>query len=99
MDVVLEVFDTFLLDRLYATIWPAFELSLANEIVGDRHHTPTFSSVREVPTPIHPASQFLSLEPSPYAYLSKMPRDNIYRQGLSLFIITWYGLAVYILET
>jgi len=36
-----------------------------------------------------PASQFMSFEPSDFAYMSQWPRDNIYRQAFNLFLITW----------
>ncbi|KAF2720594.1 ERG3, C-5 sterol desaturase [Polychaeton citri CBS 116435] len=43
-----------------------------------------------------PASQHVSLVPGDYAYLSKLDRDNVYRQSLSLFIMTWFfGLLIY----
>jgi lathosterol oxidase len=35
-----------------------------------------------------PASQFLSAEPSEHAYLSQWDRDNIFRQSITLFIVT-----------
>lgn len=35
-----------------------------------------------------PASQFLSAQPSEYAYLSQWDRDNVFRQSISLFFVT-----------
>ena len=47
--------------------------------------------MREMPTPsYHAASQFLQLKPSDFAYMSAWPRDNVWRQTLSLYLITWY---------
>lgn len=90
MDVVLEIFDTFLFDRLYATVYPATTPMVLKKVVQDAIiPTSSFSSMREVPTPFAPTTQFLQLDPSPYAYLSGWPRDNVYRQALSLYLITW----------
>ena len=90
MDIVLEIFDTFLLDRFYATLYPATaSVAVKQAIEGAAAPTSTFSSMRELPTAFQPTTQFFSLDPSPYAYLSAWPRDNIYRQGLSLYLITW----------
>lgn len=88
MDIVLEVFDTFIFDRLYATILP----TTATTLIGrnsPKYATSTFSSLRELPTAVHSVSQFFQLRPSEYAYRSAWPRDNIWRQGLSLYLITW----------
>lgn len=92
MDLVLEAFDTFLFDPIYATLLPA-------QTTG---HIPnaTLSSVREVPTSASyaaqnkweykPASQYLSFRPRESAYMSQWPRDDWRRQLLTLFLITWY---------
>lgn len=88
MDVVLEVFDTFLFDRLYAAALPASAPSYAHN--GVKEATATFSSMREHPTAIARTNQLFQLEPSQYAYMSQWPRDNVWRQGLSLYFITWY---------
>lgn len=90
MDIVLEVFDTFILDRLYATILPTIT-AIPNGRISSNDATSTYSSQRELPTAVHSASRFFQLEPSEYAYMSAWPRDNIWRQGLSLYLITWWG--------
>ncbi|KAI4139549.1 MAG: hypothetical protein L6R39_006231 [Caloplaca ligustica] len=94
MDIVLEVFDTFLFDRLYATAFPRPVASY------DPHRTDratsTFSSMRETPTSVQASTQLWKLQPSQYAYMSTWARDNIWRQTLSLYLITWlFGLVVY----
>ena len=92
MDVVLEVFDTFLFDRLYASLLPASLIQFAKSSV--KHvATSTFSSMREVPTAHSFASKFIQFEPSQYAYMSALPRDSIWRQVLSLYLITWYVIV------
>ena len=88
MDVVLDILDTFFFDRLYATLLPASSIHVAQNVVKSAATT-TFSSMREAPTPYSFASQYAQLEPSPYAYMSAWRRDNIYRQALSLYFITW----------
>ncbi|KAL8943959.1 MAG: hypothetical protein Q9216_000772 [Gyalolechia sp. 2 TL-2023] len=94
MDIVLEVFDTFLFDRLYAIALPVSGHAYGTHIVNDA--TSTFSSVREVPTAVHPSTQLWKLKPSEYAFMSYWPRDNVWRQTLSLYLITWlFGLVVY----
>lgn len=87
MDIVLEILDTFFFDRFYATLFPASSTVYGKPIVQDV--TSTFSSIRELPTAIHASSQFFQLKPSQYAYMSTWPRDNVWRQGLSLYLITW----------
>ncbi|MCJ1248333.1 c-5 sterol desaturase [Trapelia coarctata] len=95
MDVVLELFDTFLFDRLYASLLPASSVQFAKTSVKHAA-TSTFSSMREMPTTYNFASKFIQFEPSQYAYMSALPRDNIWRQALSLYLITWlFGFVVY----
>jgi Delta7-sterol 5-desaturase len=102
MDIILEVADTFVFDRLYATVLPATSTSSFSQYV--KHvATSTFSSMREMGTQValpqytfQPASQILSFQPSHWAYASALPRDNVYRQALSLFTIVWFfGLVLY----
>lgn len=91
MDIVLEVADTFVFDRLWATVLPA----------SSPHHnaTATFSSVREGATLIpyakqwvfKPATKYFSFPPSDYAYQSQWTRDVLPRQLINLFLITWYA--------
>ena len=88
MDIVLEVLDTFLFDRFWSTIYPASTWNHPKNAVKDA--TTTFSSMRELPTAIHSSTHFFQLAPSRYAYMSEWPRDNIWRQFFSLYLITWY---------
>ncbi|KAF2457076.1 hypothetical protein BDY21DRAFT_304056 [Lineolata rhizophorae] len=91
MDIVLEVADTFLFDRAYAALLPA------------PYHGPgaaaatanaTFSSMRE--WEFNPASDYLSFAPGDHAWMSQWDRDNVWRQFVSLYLITWiFGLVVY----
>ena len=88
MDIVLEVFDTFIFDRLYAGLLP--KSSLFYTSTAPKNASSTFTSMRELPTAVHcSSSQFVQLAPSQYAYMSAWPRDNILRQTLTLYLITW----------
>lgn len=95
MDVILEIFDTFAFDRIYAAVLPLTPAMLAFSTVDELATSPnaTWSSMMESATPatykFQPASQYFSVEPSNYAYMSRWPRDNIFRQYISLFLITW----------
>ncbi|KAK5162384.1 c-5 sterol desaturase [Oleoguttula sp. CCFEE 6159] len=102
MDVVLEVFDTFLFDRLYAAVHPASPAIAAYHGLQNTKFSPnaTLSSAREAGTAAaynyQPASQYFSFEPSDLAYMSQWTRDNMWRQALSLYLITWiFGLVIY----
>jgi lathosterol oxidase len=102
MDIVLEVCDTFLLDRVYASIFPANPSSYLTQNFSNTT-TSTFSSLREGATAkaqytyiYEPSTQLFNFEPSQWAYSSTLPRDNIYRQAVSLFMIVWiFGLLLY----
>lgn len=89
MDVVLEVFDTFLFDWLYAAVLP----STAHYDYLKGNPNATLAEIRqELPySTFHytPATNYISFEPSQWAYKSQWNRDNAFRQGLSLFLITW----------
>ena len=86
---MLEIFDTFVFDRLYATILPA---GTSSPVPQAFKGNATFTSMLQQPTAgyvYEPSSSYLSLEPSGFAYMSQWPRDNIIRQCISLFTITW----------
>lgn len=88
MDIVLEVFDTLFLDRVYATALPTSSTPYTALKAGNA--TSTHTSVHGSPTAINFLSNFLRLEPSQFAYKSSWPRDYIWRQVISLYLITWY---------
>lgn len=74
MDVLLDVLDTFVFDRLYASVLPdtnagsdAINLSLLNQHI----------------------KVYFPLEPSGWAEASLLKRDNMARQTLSLFLMIW----------
>lgn len=95
MDIVLEALDTFALDSVYANLFPLTPSQLAVSAIEQIAAAPnaTWTSMKEAGTPaaytFQPASQYLSFQPTNYAYMSRLPRDNIIRQALSFFFITW----------
>ncbi|EEH41366.1 C-5 sterol desaturase [Paracoccidioides lutzii Pb01] len=102
MDVVLEIFDTLVFDYLYATFAPAKGAAgaadgapLSPTISNGVNATDSiFASAGEYV--YQPSSSYFSLQPSKYAYMSSLHRDNIFRQGLTLYLITWiFGLIIY----
>ncbi|EXJ79641.1 C-5 sterol desaturase [Capronia epimyces CBS 606.96] len=104
MDIVLEIADTLVLDRLYATLLPASPSSYLSYQFSNGS-TSTFSSMREGATAapqytyvFEPASRYISLQPTDWTYSSAWPRDNIFRQAISLFFIVWiFGIILYFL--
>lgn len=94
MDIVLEVLDTFVYDRLYSNILPLRQSPHTwspLDFIAPSPNT-TWASLEESGIQNYkyqPASQFYSVQPSEYAYMSRLPRDNILRQTISLYFTTW----------
>ncbi|RMX77572.1 hypothetical protein D0868_16595, partial [Hortaea werneckii] len=110
MDVVLEVCDTFLFDKLYASVLPinpavaTFDpISTISASLKGYDANATFDQATYADGGLarsgwqwEPASSYFNVEPSEYAYMSRWDRDNIYRQFISLYILTWLaGMAIY----
>ncbi|RMY51856.1 hypothetical protein D0865_06111 [Hortaea werneckii] len=110
MDVVLEVCDTFLFDKLYASVLPinpavaTFDpISTISASLKGYDANATFDQATYADGGLarsgwqwQPASSYFNVEPSEYAYMSRWDRDNIYRQFISLYILTWLaGMAIY----
>lgn len=89
MDVILEVFDTFAFDRFYASILPGS--SRVGAFPQKSGVNTTYPILDRIAHDYHyaPATQYISFQPSDYAYMSQWNRDNIFRQATSLFLITW----------
>lgn len=84
MDVVNEIWDTFLGDFAYAYLLPAPQTSYG-------FPDPTNSTEQVFSSwQYQPSTKYLYIEPSKAAYMSSWNRDNIYRQSINLFLITWY---------
>lgn len=80
MDIVLEVVDTFVGDRIWASVLPAPHLQAGP---GSNVTAPLTSWEYK------PTSPRFYFEPSQYAYESAWARDYVFRQAVSLFFITW----------
>lgn len=93
MDVVLEIFDTFAFDYLYAAALPVQNPPYA-KLISSLPATTLNATQAEITGSngyvYSPSTVYFQLEPSKYAYLSAASRDNPYRQALTLFLITWY---------
>jgi Delta7-sterol 5-desaturase len=95
MDIVLEITDTLLFDRLYAGLWPTRPTSHGLSALKNIQNA-TIATYGGMPTgylnnfQYKPASQYISLAPSKYAYMTSWQRDDPMRQLLSLYLITWY---------
>ncbi|KAL5340846.1 hypothetical protein BJX70DRAFT_95947 [Aspergillus crustosus] len=86
MDVVLDVLDTFVFDRLYATVLPEQDPVLESAGPGPQR---TYNQ--------H-VGLYVPLEPSSYVESSIWKRDHIARQATSLFFIAWiFALAMYLI--
>lgn len=88
MDIALELCDTYALDWIYSAILPA-QPAPYNLKDGGSNVTTMADLQSASPWEYKPSSNMISFEPTEYAYTSQWTRDNIYRQTLSLFFITW----------
>lgn len=80
MDLVLDIVDTFVLDRVYSTLLPS------NTTSTDVEYNQNIA-------------QYIDMPPSEWAGKSLVARDNPFRQGITLFILTWYTTALHQLYT
>lgn len=87
MDIVLEVIDTFVFDYVYAAILPARPAPY--DFLSGASNA-TYGGAAASTWRYQPASKYIGFEPREAAYLSSWQRDNLYRQFISLFLITWY---------
>ncbi|PGH13187.1 hypothetical protein AJ80_06433 [Polytolypa hystricis UAMH7299] len=95
MDIVLEVLDTFLFDYLYAAVLPTPASGLISQVSNVLNgNNSTLANGNGYA--YSPSTKYFSLEPSKYAYMSSLPRDNMYRQAITLYLMTWiFGLIIY----
>ncbi|KAH8821513.1 hypothetical protein F5884DRAFT_90218 [Xylogone sp. PMI_703] len=88
MDIILEATDTFFFDHVYSALLPATSAPYGNSTLSFSKDASEWQ--------YQPASKYVSWTPSEAAYSSAWPRDNIYRQFISLFLITWiFGAVLY----
>jgi Delta7-sterol 5-desaturase len=85
MDIALELCDKYFFDYLYAAALPLLPPANLNFGAGNSSGwDPKAASSWH----FKPASELLSFQPTEAAYLSQWTRDNVYRQNISLYIIT-----------
>jgi lathosterol oxidase len=97
MDIVLEFVDRLVFDPIYATLFPTAGLALGANAYKGLLANRTVSSFAEHPTAAAlynnfqytPASKYIQLGPSEYAYLTTVSRDDPIRQFISLYLIVW----------
>lgn len=87
MDIALELCDTFFFDYVYAALLPAqpAPYNLANGVTNSTQ----FDGEASSPWQYESSTKYISFTPRDAAYMSQWTRDNIYRQLISLFFITW----------
>ncbi|KAF2666421.1 hypothetical protein BT63DRAFT_434175 [Microthyrium microscopicum] len=98
MDIVLEILDGLVYDRVYAALLPGSPGP--NSLMGLKN---TNATLGELPTAAginnyiyQPASKYINLGPSKYAYMSSLQRDDPLRQFISLYMTTWiFGMLLY----
>lgn len=84
MDIALELLDTFVFDYAYSAVFPPAAAAYKAGYGANGTAPQTFTTWQ-----YEPSSFLFTLEPSRYAYETSVPRDNIFRQFFSLFVITW----------
>lgn len=103
MDVVLELADTYMFDRLYANLLPIQSAFTALDPIStltagfkSLDNSTSFNDASQAAAAVaqsswqfEPASQYFSVQPSEYAWMSRWDRDNLWRQFISFYIITW----------
>lgn len=92
MDIILEVVDTFVFDRCYATLLPETSRVVFKDALHATNQTSYIFDAFVGPGSSNwiykPATEYFTFEPSQYAYMSLWPRDYLWRQFISLFFIT-----------
>ncbi|KAK9450734.1 uncharacterized protein V1518DRAFT_411561 [Limtongia smithiae] len=100
MDIVLEAADAYLFDYVYAKLFPVPQ-AVAALIQTAGPSTDLVTSLAKnlslsyIPTQPYKTTIFTA---PPTAYLSTVPRDNIIRESISLFLLVWiFGIVLYFL--
>lgn len=92
MDIILEVVDHYFADWAYAALVPADSFSTSATISSsyELYNNGTEGISKGASWEYTPSTHLFYLEPTAAAYESIWDRDNICRQAISLFFITWY---------
>ena len=88
MDYVLSISDNLFFDYLYAKALPLQGHEFVGAAGGGAANA-TAEAIWGIITDNDPLSQYFGLEPSQYAVMSGLARDDWRRQAFSLFLITW----------
>ncbi|CDR87393.1 probable sterol delta 5,6-desaturase [Sporisorium scitamineum] len=126
MDLVLEIADTYALDKVWAAAWPALPRSIAKDpsalaSLASASSSSNFSSLLGLSSDaatwaasastsvLSPSNWFANtvlkeavssslsgdnVDWSALQHVSALPRDNIVRQTMSLFVLTYIGILV-----
>ncbi|KAK7204054.1 C-5 sterol desaturase [Myxozyma melibiosi] len=98
MDIVLEAADKYVFDGIYKALFPVPEAvnSVLTESVLSSQLFESLSknlSLSYIPTEPY---EYTLFAPGAAAYMSTVARSNVYRQFISLFLITWFfGVVLY----
>ncbi|GMG40487.1 unnamed protein product [Ambrosiozyma monospora] len=103
MDIVLEVLDTFLFDKAYATILPKslesqlpdfkpatdfFEKTFQNTFENNNSTSTLVNALKPAAKKVYGlTAEYYFFEESPFAHASLLSRSNIIRQIISLFTV------------
>lgn len=82
MDIVNEIWDTYVGDHVWSYVLP-----VQSAPYGLPNDTAPVPPVWEYV----PATQYITFTPSKAAWTSEWARDNIFRQSINFFFITWYA--------
>ncbi|KAK9373342.1 uncharacterized protein V1513DRAFT_449333 [Lipomyces chichibuensis] len=100
MDIVLETADTFLFDHIYAKLFPVPQAVTSLLRASDPSVELLLSLSKNLSLSYIPSEpyEYTVVSAPTTAYLSMIPRTNIVRQSISLFLITWiFGVLLYFL--
>ncbi|ORY84701.1 hypothetical protein BCR35DRAFT_313484 [Leucosporidium creatinivorum] len=92
MDIVLDFFDDYVGDALYAKLHNPFTTLLASQSSPSEWAAYAASNLTSSPPPtsMKSVTTFLAELPG----LNTLPRDSILRQSLSLYVITYIGILL-----
>lgn len=89
MDIALEIVDSYVFDYIYSAVLPVQPRPY--DLKDGLANSSTYDYAAASPWRFEPSNALFQLQPSEAAYTSQWTRDNIYRQAISLFFITWYA--------
>ncbi|KAK9359153.1 hypothetical protein V1504DRAFT_458844 [Lipomyces starkeyi] len=100
MDIVLETADAFLFDHIYAKLFPVPQAVTTLLQATEPSNELLLSLLKNLSLSYIPSEpyEYTFVSAPTTAYLSTIPRTNIVRQSISLFLITWiFGVLLYFL--